>query len=200
MVQANSDTAVASNNHVLGSIAVLQGRNYDGSAWTYGTGQAQPTSRPGPTSCTSLLAWSSGAQRYGFGLWGQGTLQGNVFRDVIAADNVGVGFSARRPYTAGAVSGNVVERATLTGNGADVPSWEAGQGRNISISMAGVDVRDSRIPNAPASMAQGGGARLQRYVNGQPTGESMIPWPMEGRAVAEMGVSVEAIIQKYAGE
>lgn len=199
MVQANSDTAVASNNHVLGSLAVLQGRNYDGSAWTYGTGQAQPTSRPGPTSCTSLLAWSSGAQRYGIGLWGQGTMQGNVFRDVIAADNVGVGFSARRPYMAGAVSGNVVERATLTGNGADVPSWEADQGRNVSISMAGVDVRDSRIAGAPASIPQGQGARLQRYVNGQPQGGSLIPWPMESRAVSELGVSVNAIISEYAG-
>jgi len=199
MVQANADTAVANNNAVLGSIAILQGRDYDGSVWTYGTGQAQPTSRPGPTSCTSLLSWSSGAQRYGFGLWGQGTMQGNVFRDVLAADNVGVGFSARRPYTAGAVSGNVVERATLLNNGADVPSWEAGQGRNISISMAGVDVRDSRIAGAPASIPQGAGAQLQRYVDRQALGGSLAPWPMESRAVAELGVSVNAIIQEYAG-
>ena len=31
LVQSNSDAAISSNNHVLGSIAVLQGRNYDGS-------------------------------------------------------------------------------------------------------------------------------------------------------------------------
>ena len=54
----------------------------------------------------------------GFLLWGQGTLRNNVFRDVLAIDNMGVGFSAMRPYTAGAVSGNSLERAKLTGNGA----------------------------------------------------------------------------------
>ena len=195
MVQANSDTAVANNNHVLGSIAVLQGRNYDGSVWNYGS---YPT-RPGPTTCTGVDKLGEGGDRVGFILFGQGTITNNVFRDVLAVDNVGVGFDAHRPYTAGAVSGNVVERATLVGNGAQLPTSQRGQGGNMYISLPGVDVRDSRIPGAPAQIAQGQGARLQMYVDRQPTGQPMTAWPMEGRAVAELGVSVNAIIQEYAG-
>ncbi len=197
-LQANSDTVAANNNRVLGSIAVLQGRDYDGSVWTYGTGQAQPTARPGPTSCTGLLSWTSGAQRYSYGLWGQGNLRGNVFRDIIGTDNVGVGFSARRPYTAGTVAGNVVERATLFNNGADVPSWEAAQGGNISISMAGVDVQDSCIPRAPSSIPQGQGADLRyQYVNGIKTNIPFLPWSMEQRGRDELGISITAIAQEY---
>lgn len=200
LVQSNSDAAISSNNHVLGSIAVLQGRNYDGSVWTYGTGQQQPTARPGPTTCTGITSWGWLAQRYGMGLYGQGTMQGNVFRDVLAADNAGVGFSAVRPYAAGAQGGNVIERATLTGNGLALTGNETTQGRNIYANTGMVaSITDSRIPGAPG-VTQGGGARLQRYVNRQATGAPLAPWEMESRAVAEMGVSVEAIIQKYAGE
>lgn len=32
------------------------------------------------------------------------------------------------------------------------------------------------------------------------TGQPLAPWPMEGRALAELGVSVESIIQEYAGK
>ena len=200
LVQSNSDAAISSNNHVLGSIAVLQGRNYDGSVWTYGTGQQQPTARPGPTTCTGITSWGWLAQRYGIGLYGQGTMQGNVFRDVLAADNAGVGFSAVRPYAAGAQGGNVIERATLVGNGAALAGNETTQGRNIYANQGMIaSITDSRIPGAPG-VTQGGGARLQRYVNRQATGAPLAPWEMESRAVAEMGVSVEAIIQKYAGE
>ena len=42
-IQANDDAAVADNNQVLGSMALLQGADYDGSPWTYGTGERQPT-------------------------------------------------------------------------------------------------------------------------------------------------------------
>lgn len=194
MVQANSDNAVADNNYVLGSMALLQGRDYDGSIWTYGTGQAQPTDRPG-TQCDDILQWSNGGQRYGIGLFGQGALTNNVFRDVLAADNVGAGFDAHRPYTSGPVSGNVVERATLVNNGAQQPAWEAAQGGNIYLGLPGVDVRDSRIPGAPAQIVQGGGARFtNRYVNRQLTNQPLLPWSMESRAVSELGVSINAIV------
>ena len=192
MVQANSNNAVADNNHVLGSMSVLQGRNYDGSVWNYGS----YPNRPGPTSCTGVLDLNDGGDRVGFILFGQGTLTNNVFRDVLAVDNVGLGFDAHRPYTSGAVGGNVIERATFTGNGAQLAPREALQGGNIYLGLPGVDVRDSRIPNAP--LAQGGGAQLQMYVNRQPTGAPLTPWPMESRALAELGVSVDAVIEEYA--
>ena len=42
------------------------------------------------------------------------------------------------------------------------------------------------------------GARLQqRYVDGVMTGEPLWPWPMEGRAQAELGLSVNANISPY---
>jgi hypothetical protein len=50
MVQANHEAKTADNNQVLGSMALLSGRDYDGSVWTYGTGQQQPTSRPATTA------------------------------------------------------------------------------------------------------------------------------------------------------
>ena len=196
LVQANSNTAIAKDNAVLGSIAVLQGRNYDGSVWDYGS----YPNRPGPTSCTSVLDLNDGGDRIGFALFGQGTLSGNVFRDVLAVENVGLGFDMHRPYTSGTVSGNLLERATLIGNGAILAPYERSQGGNIYLGMAGLDVRDSRIQNAPAQIAQGQGARLQMYVNRQATGESMTPWPMNARALSELGVDIDAIIQKYAQE
>jgi hypothetical protein len=175
MVQANADGVTAENNAVLGSMALLSGRDADGSIWTYGSGQTQPSARPGPTSCTVVTQWAWGTQRVGFLLWGQGTLRNNVFRDVVAADNMGVGFAAVRPYVSGGVAGNVLERATLVRNGAGVEPWEAAQGGQLYNGLgvqvvAGAPQRD-RLP---------------------PT-----PWPMEARIRTELGVSVEAIITKY---
>jgi hypothetical protein len=200
MVQANADNARANNNAVLGSMALLQGRDHNGSVWTYGTGQAQPTSRPGPSDCPgNLTLWSDGGDRYGFGLFGQGTLDGNVFRDVLATDNVGVGLSIRKPYGIGARN-TTIDHATLYNNGAELPSWEAAMGGNIYVGANGVEtVTNSKIPGAP--FPQGEGARFQyRYVNRQLTGEPLLPWPMESRAQSELGISITAIVEQYATE
>ena len=42
------------------------------------------------------------------------------------------------------------------------------------------------------------GPRLNRYENRRATGEPLTPWPMESRALAELGVSVNGIIREYA--
>ena len=45
-----------------------------------------------------------------------------------------------------------------------------------------------------------GGAQLDyRYVNGVKTDTPVLPWPMEGRGLAELGISISAIWQEYAG-
>jgi hypothetical protein len=186
MVQANFDTAIADNNQILGSMSVLNGRNYDGSIWTYGTGQAQPTSRPGPTTCTPVTMWDWGFQRVGFLLFGQGNLRNNVFRDVLGVDNMGVGFSAGQPYSVGAKSGNILERYTLTGNGSGSASWEKGAGGQIYNGL-GVQV------------TAGTPQLSMRYVNRVLTQQPILPWPMQARIQAELGVDVGAIWQKYAG-
>lgn len=195
MVQANADTAVADNNAVLGSMSLLAGRDYDGSIWTYGTGLAQPTTRPQPTDCNLVVDWGWGMQRVGFLLYGQGYLRNNVFRDVLAAGNVGVGFFAGKPYGIGD-SNTTIDHATLYGNGASIQGWEAGVGGNIILRTAGTTVTDSRISGS--QWTGGAGARFAyRYVNRTLTADPLLPWPMEARARAELGVSVEAIITKY---
>jgi hypothetical protein len=198
MVQANHDVAVADNNSVLGSMALLMGRDYNGSVWTYGTGQAQPTSRPGPTDCPSnITQWDWGGQRVGFLLFGQGALRNNVFRDVLAFNSMGIGFSAMQPYSVGAKSGNVIDRSTLVGNGAGAAGWESVQGGNIYVGLPGVTVTNSYIPGRQ----NGEGARFQyRYVNGALTQIPLWPWPMQDRAMAELGIDVTAIAQRYIRE
>ena len=171
MVQANSDTKAANNNTVTGSLALLAGRDYDGSVWAYGTGLAQPVTRPGPTTCgaTHVTRWDWGTQRVGFLLWGQGTLQNNVFRDVIGAWNMGPGFAAVRPYAAGTVAGNRIERGAFFGNGEGAMSWEGKQlhnGLGVQV-VAGAPLRANLPP---------------------------VPWPMGARVAAELGVNVDAII------
>ena len=97
------------------------------------------------------------------------------------------------------VQAHAQDCATLVGNGLALTGNETTQGRNIYANQGMIaSITDSRIPGAPG-VTQGGGARLQRYVNRQATGEPLTPWPMESRAVAELGVSVNAIIEEYAG-
>lgn len=190
-IQANDDAAAANNNQILGSMVLLQGADYDGSTWTYGTGQKQPTSRPGPIvnpygdPCPdNITQWDWGGQRTGLSLYGQGTLKDNVFRDVISANNVGIGFEAIQPYSAGTKSNNIVERATIYGNGSGAMAWEKSQGGQTYVNMAGVTVRTD-------------GAQIGRYVDRAKVAGPV--WEMQQRALSELGVDVAAIWQKYAG-
>jgi hypothetical protein len=120
--------------------------------------------------------------RTGFELWGQGTVTDNVYRDVLAAGNVGYGFSVARPYGAGGVR-TVIDHATIYNNG----------GGNLLLDGSDVTITNSRIAGTQYA-SQGEGARFQyRYVDRQLTNQPLLPWPMEGRARAELGVSVEAL-------
>lgn len=186
MVQANGDTAVASNNAVLGSMALLSGRELDGAISTYGTGLAQPAQRPGPTNCDIVTQWEWAGQRVGVLLWGQGTMQNNVFRDVLAAGNVGIGILAARPFAAGAVGGNTLERYSAFGNGAYLTYAEQQQGNGQMHNTMG------------AALAVKAGAPVldRRYVDRTLTGEPLWPWPMEARIQSELGVSVTALAQQ----
>ncbi len=196
IVQANSSGVSASNNQVLGSLSVLMGKDYNGSVWNYGSypNRPGPTSNPyGGANCDgSVTPWSWPGQRVGFQLFGQGILRDNVFRDNIGANNAGLGFSINNPG-GGQYSGNVFDRFTLVGNGSDAPSSDGGRGAQVSPSAR------SALTNSRIGTTGSGGAQLQRYMDRQATGEPLTPWPMESRAVAEMGVSIESIIQEYAG-
>jgi hypothetical protein len=204
-IQANADNAKAVNNQILGSMALLMGRDYDGSVWTYGTGQTQPASRPGPTadrwngrSCDDAITnFAGGNQRTGFSLWGQGDVRDNVYRDVLAVGNMSTGLSIAHPSGDGAV-GTIVDHVTLYDNGAQLADYETPYGGNILLDGSDVAITNSRIANSEWAN-QGEGARFQyRYVNRQLTNEPLWPWPMEDRIKAELGVSVNEIGGKYA--
>jgi hypothetical protein len=207
LLQANSDTAVAANNHILGSLSLLSGADYDGSPWYYGSPTLQPTTRPQTqtaegTSCDGNYAqWNWGNQRTGFEYWGQGTLQDNVFRDIVAAGNIGVGWGSGYPGGEGPLN-TVIDHATLYDNGSDITSWENDLGGNIHLDRggAGVTITNSRIANSDWA-EQGEGARLlYRYVDRQLTDQPLWPWPMEKRIQAELGVSVTKLVAKYRGK
>ena len=193
LIQANHDAAAANDNAVLGNIAVGMGKERTAAGWQvwrYGSPTWPTLTRPGPTTCTTVTDWTWPGQRVGIQHFGQGTMSGNVYRDNIAADSAGLGFSANNPG-GGRWSGTVIERMTLFGNGSDASSSDGGRGAQAKW-PPGVACQNCRIGTAGT-----GGAILQRYENRQPTGEPLTDWPMEGRALAELGVSVEAIIQEY---
>ena len=112
---------------------------------------------------------------------------------VLALDNVGMGWGSGQPSGPGPVR-NVVDHATLLGNGASVPSWEAAQGGNIYIASGEVAVTNSTIEGS--SYPANGGARLQyRYTDRELSDVPLLPWPMDARMQAEVGITGTAIIQ-----
>ena len=143
--------------------------------------------RPQPTSCAVNIDWTWPQQRVGIQLFGQGTLANNVFRDNLSADNAGLGFGALNPG-GGKYSGNVFDRFTLLDNGSDAPAADGGKGSQIRLlsGMTAASVTDTCISPKPAGWTNGGGARLD-----------LLHWPMQGRALAELGVDVEAIAREY---
>jgi hypothetical protein len=201
--QANADAAVAVGNRFFGNISALIGRDYDNTPWFYGSGQLQPEERPGPTvnpygdPCpTSITRWSWGNQQDAYSLWGQGEIRDNVFRDNIGLDSQGSGMNATDPSgTPGNKSNNVMDRFTLRSTGTNIPEWQSrNYGPNLQIAMGGVSApTNSLIPLSPYPLQDG--ARLtNRYIDGVYTSTPLKPWPMEQRAMAEMGVSINAII------
>lgn len=187
-IQANSDGIQANRNQVLGSIVSGAGMASNGSAYNYGP-------RPLPSACGQNLrdfTWPS--QRAGIALWGQGTLSNNVFRDVLSVGNAGLGFTNDKPYGVGA-TGTIAERLTIYGNGAYAPAGDGGKGTQAK--WGNIRPVDSCIGSATCA----GGARLtNRYVNGVLTGEPILPWPMESRGIAELGVSISAMWRQLSGQ
>ena len=206
IVQANATDASANNNRVLGNISLLAGKDYDGSIWHYGSPTWPNITRPGPTNnpygaaCdTHVTDFTWPGQRIGLQLFGQGQIQSNTFRDNLAAGNAALGFGVQIPSGPGA-TGTVIDRLTLLDNGVDSPSADGGKGSQIRL---GKGVTQAQITNlciypAPAGHTPGEAARLNtRYVDGVLTDEPLWPWPMQDRAMAELGVDVTAIARKY---
>jgi hypothetical protein len=186
-VQSNSDAAVANNNRVLGSIAAGAGMSAAGTAYDYGA-------RPTPTTCGDMVRsfdWPN--QRAGVMLWGQGTMQGNTFRDILTTGNAALGFSNDKPYGVGA-TGTIVDRLTAYGNGAYAPYGDGGPGTQAKLN--GIVPTNSCIGAVTCSA---GGARLtNRYIDGVLTTIPVLPWDMEQRGRDELGISISDIWRGYA--
>ncbi|MBK8047637.1 MAG: hypothetical protein IPK16_11235 [Anaerolineales bacterium] len=182
LVQANADQAVANNNRVLGSMAVLSGMNRDGTVRQWGS------TRPKPTTCDGMTDFNWPGKRVGFFTWGQGTLLNNTWRDIFASDNAGLGFSVDRPFVGGARSGTL-DRATIRSNGIDAPDSDGGAGSNIDQDKIDfLTITNSKIEKTKYN---GEGATIQnRYVNGTLTDTPLWPWPMESRIRNELGINV----------
>lgn len=185
-LQANDDAAALRNNQVLGSITYGAGMAANGTAYNYGA-------RPQPSACGENLrdfTWPN--QRAGIALWGQGTIQNNVFRDNFSAGNAALGFTNDKPYGPGAV-GTIFDHATISGNGAYAPSGDGETGAQVKL--RGIVPTNSQIQG---TQYQGEGARLaNRYVDGVLTSTPLWPWPMESRAQDELGISITEWARPY---
>jgi hypothetical protein len=184
-ITINHESVYSPGMQVLGSIAAGAGMDAPGGPHAYPLVPDPACTVPagGPPYYSS--AW-------GMGVYGQGDAPGVVFRDVLAVGNAGWGFASLKPSGVG-VTGGVLDHATLCGNNTQPgAAWE----RGIQGTYSGFAVTNSSIPGVQV----GEGARLDlRYVDGVRTDTPLLPWPMQSRAAAELGVDVGAMWQQYAG-
>jgi hypothetical protein len=169
----------------------------------------QPVARPLPSDCPGQVReWGWGGNRIGVQLNGQGDVRDNLFRDVVTADNMGIGLSIERLYTPGFLdwSGNVFDRVTAWDNGGYLADWESQPrnplGPNASNNSDGTAViTNSKIGGLSGPDYQGAGADMRwRYVDRVQTSTPVLPWPMGERIRQELGVNVDAIWTQYTQE
>jgi hypothetical protein len=191
LIQANADTVQANNNQVLGSISVLAGMDT-------ATGVRRwPSPRPANNCGGTYLDPYRADLRAGLAVWGQGAISGNVWRDVLATVNAGLGFSSAKPFGIGVTDG-LIDHATIVGNGLDAIADDGGKGANVKAAqLTPWTITNSKIGG---TAYQGEGARLSsRYIDGVLTSDPLWPWPMDARAQAELGINITAAMQPYLG-
>jgi hypothetical protein len=205
-MQANHESAAANNNQLLGNVAILSGRDYDGSPWDYRYPGGAFPSRPKPTynpygggSCDDgVLEWGWGGERLGLSIWGQGTILNPVIRDNLSANNMGVGFHIG---TAGGPGPQnlTIDRLRAYGNGAGAP-WHETHEYGPNIHLGGLAPSQVKIVNSDIDASpwdNSGAPRLTtRYVNGVLTDIPLLPFPMEKRGLDEMGISISDLWRK----
>ena len=205
-IQANDPSLTAVGNKILGTVAIRAGMNPDGTVTTWGATRPQPNSCP-----NSITDFNWPGLRSGFMLYGQGELSDNLFQDIFAWGNAGLGLTMIPGTTFFPTNhNNNVVRATLLNNGLDNPDgpWPGqfgGKDTDIienelsefsSVQDSIIDKVFIRWPNYPYSprtltSLTGNGAKLtNRYVNGVLTTTPLWPWPMEQRIRNELGISV----------
>jgi hypothetical protein len=192
---SNCEHCAAIGNKVLGSIAINAGMNPDGTAKVWGA------TRPQPSQYTSIRDFDWPGQRAGFQIYAPGEIRDNLFQDIFAFGNAGLGLNFLQGNHPN-VSNNRVVRATIINNGLDNRDGYGGLGTDAMQEELSrfSSIQDSRIDEIfvawqsgtrRTTSMTGEGARLtHRYVDGVLTSEPLWPWPMEGRIQAELGISV----------
>lgn len=178
-----SETTVNQGNRILGSMAIGTYKQPDGSMYVY----PLPSN---PCNYTNPPVHYPG-NRAGMGEITQGPQVNPVWRDVLITGFAQEGFINAKPFGPGA-TGVVLDHATIYNN--DL----AGNGSREFVDEVGtVTVTNSKIEG---TAYQGEGARLQyRYVDGVLTADPLWPWPMQDRAMAELGIDVTAKAQTAIG-
>jgi len=189
-------------NKILGSIAILGGRDFQGNIINWGN------IRPQPTQWDLIKDISNPAHRVGFLLWHGGNIQNNLLQDILAYGNASVGIGTIAE-TAG-MANNLVNRATIYNNGLDhsyngqvgIDAFQQDLAR-ITVTNSRIDkIRSANYPYSLTGSITGEGARLQnRYIDGMlkdgsdgTPAQPLWPWPMEQRVRDELGISVTNLV------
>ena len=191
-VTGNNDGVNASNNKILGSIAISASVAADGTQFQYPYVPQSACSNIPPAGGPPY--YSSG---WGIGLYGQAYFTNTQFVDVLSMGNAGWGFMAGHPYGPGA-PGSSISYATVIGNNKyPAQSQELNDQMGFSYGTGQWTVNAATI-YSPSEGYNGTGARLRnRYVDGVLTSTPLWPWPMEGRGLTEMGYSITALMEPF---
>ena len=190
---------VASGNNILGSMAILSGMQDINSIMEWADSRPQPSDY---TCVQDFENWPS--LRAGFRMGDNGEMRDNLFQDIFAWGNAGLGLTYHQAGDILPTSNNRVNRATIITSGLD-NKVQFGGINTDAIQSELTDrfdaVENSQIENIfinynsdgtrNMTSMTGEGARLtHRYIDGTLTTQSLWPWPMEDRIQAELGISV----------
>lgn len=192
-----SDTDPAYGLGVYGSMALNAGMNEDGTVHVYpwvqeGNNCNPTTAPPQPRESPDY------GVRIGFRALGQGPIYG-TWRDVYSYGAAQLCWGVVRPYGTGLVN-SMVDHITCRDNARDpggmhvAELYSATRGKQLAADSG------ATITNAysPADGLYGEGARLtRRYVDGVLTDAPLWPWPMDSRALAELGYTITARVAPH---
>jgi len=181
---------VAYGLKLYGSIAINAGMNEDGTVHVYPWVKEGNTCNPNSAPAQPRELKYFGV-RIGFRSLGQGPIIAE-WKDVYSYGAAQLCFGIVRPYGTGTIN-STADRITCNNNAKDPEGMHIaelkspGVGKQLALD-SGVTVTNSF---SPIDGLYGEGARLtHRYVNGVLTDIPLWPWPMDGRAVAELGFNI----------
>jgi hypothetical protein len=191
------------SNKILGSIAIMGGRDFQNNIFSWGN------IRPQTSVDTYVKNPDVAVHRSGFAIGhGGGEIRDNLLQDILSWGNAGIGLAT---FETPNLINTKVNRATIYGNGLGIPMGADGKGVDIfQFDISGLTFSNSRVDSIRSSgypytifpSISGEGARLvNRYMDGVlkdgsdgTPAQPLWPWPMEQRIRDEMGISVTNLV------